>query len=173
MGGHRDGPGTNPDQLENRPHGPASCPAKLGDAGLYESRFLFCFLMFNVCLAPLTELLNLKAILKLFLVLMGAISRTLAFCALQVDEIILRHNVCLRARAYPFYRILSMVTLKQSLRWSRLSDSNRRPTVYKTVALPTELRRRILDEMIETGLPSMDSILSLANLACHPKLQHG
>jgi len=30
-----------------------------------------------------------------------------------------------------------------------------------------------LDEMIETGLPSMDSILSLANLACHPKLQHG
>ena len=24
--------------------------------------------------------------------------------------------------------------------WSHLSDSNRRPTVYKTVALPTELR---------------------------------
>ena len=26
--------------------------------------------------------------------------------------------------------------------WSRLSDSNRRPAVYKTAALPTELKRR-------------------------------
>ncbi len=26
------------------------------------------------------------------------------------------------------------------LKWSHLADSNRRPTVYKTVALPTELR---------------------------------
>ncbi len=26
--------------------------------------------------------------------------------------------------------------------WSRRSDSNRQPTVYKTVALPIELRRR-------------------------------
>ena|GEM_PF-2396443 len=28
--------------------------------------------------------------------------------------------------------------------WSRLSGLNRRPTVYKTVALPTELSRRVL-----------------------------
>ncbi len=28
--------------------------------------------------------------------------------------------------------------------WSHLSDSNRRPTVYKTVALPAELRWRKL-----------------------------
>ncbi len=30
---------------------------------------------------------------------------------------------------------------------SRLSDSNRGPTVYKTVALPTELRRHITENM--------------------------
>ena len=38
---------------------------------------------------------------------------------------------------------LRQLTFKsQLLTWSRLSDSNRRPTVYKTVALPAELRRR-------------------------------
>jgi hypothetical protein len=65
--------------------------------------------MFDVCLTPLTELFNLKAILKLFLVLVGAIATTLTFGALQVDEIILGHNVCLRARAYLFFRNMSMV----------------------------------------------------------------
>ena len=30
----------------------------------------------------------------------------------------------------------------KNARWCRLSDSNRRPTAYKAVALPTELKRR-------------------------------
>jgi hypothetical protein len=30
--------------------------------------------------------------------------------------------------------------------WCRLSDSNRRPTAYKAVALPTELKRRACND---------------------------
>ena len=70
--------------------------------------FLFCFLVLNVCLAPLTELFNLKAILKLLLVLVGAVSTSLALGALQIDEIILRHSIRLRRGHYTFTVKLSM-----------------------------------------------------------------
>ncbi len=42
----------------------------------------------------------------------------------------------------PFPRPLSPVLIEVG--WSRLPDSNRRPTVYKTVALPAELRRHFI-----------------------------
>ena len=37
---------------------------------------------------------------------------------------------------------LSLTKNYSKKQWSRLSESNRRPTVYKTVALPTELKRQ-------------------------------
>jgi hypothetical protein len=49
---------------------------------------------------------------------------------------------------------------------SRRSDSNRRPTVYKTVALPTELLRRI---GIEARLGSSASLSNLTLHVEHPK----
>lgn len=64
--------------------------------------------MEHVCLAPLAELLDLKTILELLLVLVASVPRTLAFCALQIDEIILRHNIRLRRGQYRFYRNVSM-----------------------------------------------------------------
>lgn len=37
---------------------------------------------------------------------------------------------------------------KQAQKWSRLTGLNRRPEVYKTTALPTELSRLVFDNII-------------------------
>ena len=61
--------------------------------------------------------------------------------------------------------------------WSRLSDSNRRPAVYKTAALPTELKRRAAgqaaagawDSLTQTSLrreTGGDGTASVAARAC-------
>jgi hypothetical protein len=48
--------------------------------------------MASMTLAPLTEFLKLKALLKLFLILSALVPNTLAFGTFEFDEIILRHT---------------------------------------------------------------------------------
>jgi hypothetical protein len=80
--------------------------------------------------APLAVLLQLNAVLQCLLILERVVIRTLAYGAFEFDEIILRHG-----REWDSdetsYRLLG--TRRP---WSHPSDLNRRPTVYKTVALP-------------------------------------
>ena len=80
--------------------------------------------------APATILGQLDAGLKL-LIFAGIITDALADGAFHFDEVFLAH---IEVGIIPY--LLNFGN-------SRLADSNRGPTVYKTVALPTELRRRI------------------------------
>lgn len=53
---------------------------------------LFCFLVRCVLLTPLAELAELKTILEFLLILMPVVIKAFALCALEFDEIILRHS---------------------------------------------------------------------------------
>jgi hypothetical protein len=81
---------------------------------------LFYFLVNGVLALPRTVLLEFQALLDFLLIAFRVVINTLAHRALKFDEIILRHRI----------EFLSEIF------WSRQSDLNRRPTVYKTVALP-------------------------------------
>ena len=86
--------------------------------------------MRSVLFAPTTIFGQLYAGLK-FLIFGGIIADALAFGAFHFDEIFLAH--------------IGVAIIPYLLNFgnSRLADSNRGPTVYKTVALPAELRRRV------------------------------
>ena len=60
---------------------------------------------------------------------------------------------------------LNPLRLRGLRKWSRLTDSNRRPTDYKSVALPTELRRRSVLEMVKfpADVRSIQIIWNLAS----------
>jgi hypothetical protein len=85
--------------------------------------------MRSVLFAPAAKFGQLNAGLK-FLVFGGIIADAFAFGAFHFDEIFLAH--------------IGVAIIPYSLNFgnSRLSDSNRGPTLYKSVALPAELRRR-------------------------------
>lgn len=86
--------------------------------------------MESMLFAPLTVLFHLKSTFEGLLVFEAVIVGALAHRAFQLNKIILGHSSIL------FMRIFLPTA------WSRWSDSNRRPSLYKSVALPTELHRR-------------------------------
>lgn len=101
-----------------------------------------------VLVAPFAELVELEAGLKLLLVLFGVVVDPVAGGALQLDHVILRHiQSCAKCRRSMEWRY-SIGKMKSCPEgpvlsiWSRLRGSNPGPTVYKTVALPAELRRQ-------------------------------
>ena len=55
--------------------------------------------------------------------------------------LLIQRHTMLRGDSLRCYELLVAVRLK----WCSLSDSNRRPTDYKSVALPTVLKEQILD----------------------------
>ena len=86
--------------------------------------------MRRVLFAPAAIFGQLDAGLQ-FLVFAGIITDALADGAFHFDEIVLGHREVL------------ILPYRLNFGNSRLAGSNRGPTVYKTVALPTELRRLI------------------------------
>ncbi len=73
-------------------------------------------------LAPAAKLLQLKFNLDGFLISRRLIVNVLAHGTLKLDEIILGHTI--------------VGWVNNILNWSRRSDLNRRPSLYKSVALP-------------------------------------
>ena len=81
---------------------------------------LFYFFVKRVLTLPRTVLFEFQPFFDFLLVALSVIINTLTHRALKFDEIILRHRIAFLSEIF----------------WSRQSDLNRRPTVYKTVALP-------------------------------------
>ena len=83
-----------------------------------------------------TKLRELKPRLDRLFIFRRVIVELAALGTLQFDEIVLGHSVVSRASRRTSGRANSIKI------WSRWPGSNRRPTVYKTVALPAELHRQ-------------------------------
>ena len=96
---------------------------------------VLCLLIFLVQLdffAEFAKLFYFQSLSCVLFILGGVVILIFADRAGQSNSVILRH--------WLFQLILSF--FKRF--WSRLSDSNRPPTVYKTVALPDELSRLVI-----------------------------
>ncbi len=95
---------------------------------------LFRLFMWRVDAAPLAKLFELKTVLDDLLVFARVVVCAFAFRTLHFDHGVLGHrgkvtglDECLQSTRLGGFR---------QDRWSRWSDSNRRPSLYKSVALP-------------------------------------
>ncbi len=88
-------------------------------------------------LANRAVLFHLKTRLQRLFVLLRVVVNALALGTLELDQIILGHSGKNKGLGIETRRERRVA---YGVSWSHLSGSNRRPAVYKTAALPAELR---------------------------------